>query len=128
MRISDWSSDVCSSDLVVVVEHVELAQLQVSGERRGFGGDAFHQVAIAGDHPGAVIDDDVPGAVVPRGQLRLGHGHAHGVGEALSQRSGGDLDARGMAALGMPRRLRSEEHKYELQSLMRISSAGVCLK
>src|SRR3546814_14401769 len=69
----------CERHAVVVVEHVELAQLQVSGERRGFGGDAFHQVAIAGDHPGAVIDDDVPGAVVPRGQLRLGHGHAYGV-------------------------------------------------
>src|SRR3546814_6889582 len=111
MRISDWTSDVCSSDLlvarplqsafdrghvvavvhglhvpavggearravlgkgdvgtrcerhaVVVVEHVELAQLQVPGQRRGLGGD------------------------------------------------------------------RSEEHTSELQSLMRISYAVFCLK
>src|SRR3546814_12884500 len=45
------------------------------------------------------------GPVVPRGQLRLGHGHAHGVGEALTERPGGDFHARGVAALGMSRRL-----------------------
>src|SRR3546814_2551392 len=29
MRISDWSSDVCSSDLYAVVEHAEIARAEV---------------------------------------------------------------------------------------------------
>ena len=44
-------------DVVVVVEEDELAQLQVTGEGGGFAADALHQVAVAGEHVGVVIDD-----------------------------------------------------------------------
>ncbi len=92
-------------DLVVVVQADQLAQLQVTRQRRRLGGDAFHQVAVADEGPGAVVDHGVAGAVVGAGQLRLGDGHADRVGEPLPQRAGGDLDARRVAALRMPRRL-----------------------
>src|SRR3546814_6678244 len=79
MRISDCSSDVCSSDLarrnvlaggkarrtvdgdaIVVPQDVQASQLQVAGEADRLMVDAFHQAAVAGDHPGAMIDQVVP--------------------------------------------------------------------
>ena len=48
-------------------------------------GDAFHQVAVADDRVGVVVDDLVAVAVVARGELRFGDRHADGVGEALAR-------------------------------------------
>ena len=39
-------------------------------------------------------------------QAALGDGHADGVGEALAERTGGDLDAGGVAGLGVAGRAR----------------------
>src|SRR3546814_10879308 len=99
MRISDWSSDVCSSDLRDCQRrnHTEPCQ---RGERDDGG---------LGNHPligtaqfGLVMLDPCQGL--------------HGDGSEWSNRSVGDhVD-------------RSEEHTSELQSLMRISYAVFCLK
>ena len=75
----------------------------MAGERGGLVRDALHQVAVAGDHEGAVVDDLVPRAVEARGEVPLGERHADGVGEALAERPGGGLDARGVAVLGVAR-------------------------
>src|SRR3546814_3098850 len=101
MRISDWSSDVCSSDLRALrqlfdLRHrmaVHLATLRLPG----IGGDAREAVAAL--------------AVGLGGDQRSGH--RLGV---VSGRS------------GRRQHLRSEEHTSELQSLMRISYAVFCLK
>ena len=50
--------------LVVVVEHDELGQAEVAGKRGSFVADALHQVAIAAEDPGAVIDQIVAKAGV----------------------------------------------------------------
>src|SRR3546814_9797184 len=105
MRIRDWSSDVCSSDL-----HL----LAVLVEQR-----AHAAVLHAADQ------------VIALGQLALLHQHRRHRAAALVQR-GFDHDARG-APLGHGLELqhfglRSEEHTSELQSLMRISYAVFCLK
>src|SRR3546814_1710098 len=103
MRISDWSSDVCSSDL--------------STFHRRHGRDGQKQQFIG--------SDTAAGA----GQVRgAGRGN-HYVRRRISQQAHGC--ARYRRALGAghcadrcpePCR-RSEEHTYELQSLMRISYA-----
>ena len=49
-------------------------------------------------HIGVVVDDAV---AEPRVEQPLGQRHADGVGEALAQRTGGRLDARRVAVLGM---------------------------
>jgi len=92
-------------DAVVVPEGSQLAQPPGAGERTGFVGDTFHQAAVAEEDPGAVIDDGVAGLVELVGQQLLGHGHAHGVGDALTERAGGGFDAGGVAQLGVARRL-----------------------
>src|SRR3546814_2103991 len=107
MRISDWSSDVCSSDLLEAV----LGQ----GDRRVVDADA------SPERVDAVAQDDLfarigvrPGRYEQRGQQR----------ETLRLL----LLAR-IAARQRPGRVgRSEEHTSELQSLMRISYAVFCLK
>src|SRR3546814_8727177 len=91
MRISDWSSDVCSSDL----RHRHL--------RSRMGRDRGTRHADA-----ALV------AVVALCQHRLGDRLCH----PLSRLADGQQRDRG----------RSDEHTYELQSLMRISYAVFCLK
>ena len=51
--------------------------------------DAFHQVAVGGDDPGAVVDQ---GFAEARRQHPLGQRHADRGGDALAERAGGGLD------------------------------------
>ena len=90
-------------DVVVVVDVHQAAQAQVPGQRSGLVADALGQVAV-GDHRPDVVVADVDAEALP--QRRLGDRHADAVGEALAERPGGDLDARGVADLGVPRRAR----------------------
>src|SRR3546814_10194562 len=100
MRISDWSSDVCSSDLRhVAAEHLGAVPVDVlPSAETGAVFDAFHGFLL-------VIHPCKTSSLGSR--LR----------EAPLLRSG-----RGWRAE------RSEEHTSELQSLMRISYAVFCLK
>src|SRR3546814_7299897 len=115
MRISDWSSDVCSSDLgdALVARNVRL-QLR-----------DFHL-----DHVG----HGVRWRRQPVRPADLGDGGGHhergpAVGPAPGARGGADG---GLGGRVRPQRGggggRSEEHTSELQSLMRISYAVFCLK
>src|SRR3546814_6176643 len=111
MRISDWSSDVCSSDLRAEVGVVgeDLVGLVLEGRQ------------AARDFPGRRI------VQVGRGEERrvLG-GHERGQHVLLLRAApaGGVLQAHGVGEVV----LRSEEHTSELQSLMGISYAGICSK
>src|SRR3546814_9893606 len=118
MRISDWSSDVCSSDLRVqrVFRLVLLFRLQ----------HHWH-----GDVVGIGMDD----LAQPRGVEVLLLPFAKMQGDAGAARRGVLVfsDGEGAPAVGGPLPAlrvagRSEEHTSELQSLMRISYAVFCLK
>ena len=76
----------------------------MAGEGRGLRGYALHQIAIADDPIGEMIDDLGAGPVVARRQVRFGHRQTDAVAEALTQRPGGRLDAWRNATLGMARR------------------------
>src|ERR1700752_5384662 len=89
--------------VLVVVETDELAELEMSRERRRFGTAAFHEIAVADDPPGAVIDRRGAIAVVARGEMRLADGHADRIRDALPERPRRDFDALCMTALGMTR-------------------------
>ena len=93
-------------DMVVVVEHDELAQSKVAGQRRDLRRDALLEVAVRRDDVGPVIDDLVAVAVELGAQPPLGDGHADGVGEALAERPGRRFDPRRQTRLGMSRRPR----------------------
>src|SRR3546814_5731513 len=105
MRISDWSSDVCSSDLVVVA---------FGTQRRLQAADVIFRAAPEADGGGGRL-------IRKRHQLR---GGAQQVQQARFVETL-ELGLVSNAAIGG---LRSEEHTSELQSLMRISYAVFCLK
>src|SRR3546814_8338594 len=110
MRISDWSSDVCSSDLRARGIGVALQfgrQPRVLVDVRWVA-DADHVVGIALDH---VLEFDRGSG---RRRSRNGRGRRLAFRRPCLRR--GRLE------------LRSEEHTSELQSLMRISYAVFCLK
>src|SRR3546814_19259758 len=78
MRISDWSSDVCSSDL----KHVA----QSTGDGRGNGRRLEHYSVTKGqsrgNFPGGDRNGEVPGRDQPQGTERVTpcgrlHAHAH---------------------------------------------------
>src|SRR3546814_6230119 len=102
MRISDWSSDVCSSDLPGEDPPVRLSPLL-----RGY---PARQELVA-----AWIDDRFADAEREAGQRQQ---QQRGAALRMDERRRGGEHA-------PPR---SEEHTSELQSLMRISYAVFCLK
>src|SRR3546814_2650630 len=132
MRISDWSSDVCSSDLEGA-DHLAGGTLTQADQRLvhqhlAVGEANRHEARVLAefsrrDHPNAAPgSDDLAHRLATLG---LDGGHQ---GEALGTRRRLDALARLRAALAQHQHLRSEEHTSELQSLMRISYAVFCLK
>src|SRR3546814_5609830 len=116
MRISDWSSDVCSSDLLAELAGAA-GLLLVPVVALGLRGHGF----AVGDARRARGDIDAMALLQPvevHAQVQVGQAADHGlvgVGQVLDLETG--------ILLG-----RSEEHTSELQSLMRISYAVFCLK
>src|SRR3546814_5729161 len=120
MRISDWSSDVCSSDLITtdsVADHLEeeggdrivgvIASLPDDSIGKKFLKDIFGGFELAG-----IVHPPVTDTFVGEFELSVGNkrvrlvdvGPAHTASDVLVH-------------------VRSEEHTSELQSLMRISYA-----
>src|SRR3546814_4666802 len=109
MRISDWSSDVCSSDLLtegIGSEKIEVADPARSG------------------NPDRSVAEGECVIVVFRSQVHAQRGVAIGICRADSSVG----EAGNIAVILAGEQCRSEEHTSELQSLMRTSYAVFCLK
>src|SRR3546814_7371425 len=108
MRISDWSSDVCSSDLDEAVENaIKIARAAT----RSSGVIAF----TGGFNGRTIMTSALTGKVAPyKAQFGPMPGGVHHI--PFPTLTGGSVEER------------SEEHTSELQSLMRISNADSSLK
>lgn len=73
------------------------------GKRRSLGRDTLHQAAVAGEHVGVVVEQREVVLVEGGAEVGLGDGEADGVGEALAERAGRDLDTLGDAELRVAR-------------------------
>ena len=93
-------------DAVVVVDRHQLAQAPGAGQRGDLVRDAFHQAAIAEEHPGVVIDHVMAGAIEMRRQHLFGQREADRVGQALAERAGGGFHSRRLAGFRMAGGLR----------------------
>src|SRR3546814_8609701 len=121
MRISDWSSDVCSSDLAV--EELRLERQPVARPQRARGAVAEVAVLVIAD-AGQGRRQGVAGLPVrPCGQRPGKPGDG-----VFVERAFGGHGLRARRCKRFQRAARSEEHTSELQSLMRISYAVFCLK
>src|SRR3546814_5495668 len=149
MRFSDWSSDVCSSDLPVAamadgdvtgpagrgrethadqrraggVDAVGLGVHRNHARRKGFGYPAIKRRLI-GDADIVVM---VEGRVIRFARLGRGRRGRDVAAQLRQQRAESLIGEKRLQRLRRDA-LRSEEHTSELQSLMRISYAVFCLK
>src|SRR3546814_6261073 len=104
MRISDWSSDVCSSDLTADAMFTYPEVFKVG-------------IAESGNHDNLSYEDD---------WAERYHGLLVKKKDGTTNYTGQDNAAHAKNLKG--KLLRSEEYTSELQSLMRISYAVFCLK
>src|SRR3546814_1878003 len=128
MRISDWSSDVCSSDL----SHCDGGR-EFPRAHRSAGARSAVPGRILGDRAGLRrgrgMNIVIPGPYIelrgtrPRDELTP-------FADVLTSPFAGSDQSETPAASGFGTlaKIRSEEHTSELQSLMRISYAVFCLK
>src|SRR3546814_10257766 len=113
MRISDWSSDVCSSDLEGDDERPDHCKVEINAHRSPPHGRAAGDLDL---HPGSA---SAPALCRQSGSDPCRRASRHIRPCAVGCASGEECTRR-------PHR--SEEHTSELQSLMRISYAVFCLK
>src|SRR3546814_5565000 len=119
MRISDWSSDVCSSDLNVE----EIATCSPRLECLIFGmGDYSGSQGIDTKSFGSA--DGYPGDIFHYARWRITMAARSAGIDAVDGPFADFRDEEGYRREA----IRSEEHTSELQSLMRISYAVFCLK
>src|SRR3546814_2329976 len=126
MRISDWSSDVCSSDLrtevaladslfpVQVIDHDEIVRSQARSLTDLLRGRAGIDIGNQGGH-GKLSIVFMRGAEADQVLVLIDGVRVGSVSAGLTAFQDLPVD-------------RSEEHTSELQSLMRISYAVFCLK
>lgn len=89
-------------DLVVVVQHDQLAEREVSRERGRLRCDTLHQITVPGEDVRMMIDDRLL-AVVGGGEMRFGDREADGIADSLTERAGRYLNAGRVMVLGMAR-------------------------
>src|SRR3546814_5113895 len=104
MRSSDWSSDVCSSDLMLPVERV---------------------IAVQGQEDAPILTEAYTGSGHLVNSRFLNGMDVESAKQAVINRAEDEGWGQGTTIW---RLRRSEEHTSELQSLMRISYAVFCLK
>src|SRR3546814_1006195 len=113
MRISDWSADVCSSDLFILQVDDLLLRFEQHGRKNEYvpvqrGSVPRQRLDRLGDavHPRCFFDR------LSNEFFHVAHPNNSSASSGVRPRSS----------------IRSEEHTSELQSLMRISYAVFCLK
>src|SRR3546814_6958093 len=127
MRISDWSSDVCSSDLAEAASHIKDKLVEMTHLN-----ETIYSSAIASSHEakplasGIYMNDAMLANVCkhnvtrfPYEISRLAQDLAGGVMVTMPS----DADFRHETVGPILAKYRSDEHTYEHQSLMRISYA-----
>src|SRR3546814_7514115 len=119
MRISDWSSDVCSSDLTAfaalgAVENA-FARQDASWDRLGVSASSTFPMGMR------FVQNPIYAGALAAFQRVVALEQTTGIG-------GDTLEKLGRINILHASALRSEEHTSELQSLVRTSYAYFCLK
>src|SRR3546814_6007424 len=128
MRISDWSSDVCSSDLLALVNDDNLFPIQAPGSTWTFDDNGIFQSGVLTQSSAGGYASPFGG--IPMESLRFQRGS-----DAKTEDLSIDVDFEvtdrlrvNFEAQHISSNLRSEAHTSELQSLMPNSYAVFCLK
>src|SRR3546814_9350470 len=118
MRISDWSSDVCSSDLSPFLRHPIVTANGIASLHAMSSGRAMLGFASGGSSVMSIGREPATLAQMAREITTF---------RDLFAGRGSEFEGREVKPLRYPRNVRSEEHTSELQSLMRSAYAVICL-
>src|SRR3546814_6355447 len=133
MRISDWSSDVCSSDLSVKYSGTfgdERYPAGFHGIKPAFGSNTkLARVETTERRQCSVIENDRLADRQDAGSEQRARGHLSLAGPVAVIKREGHRKRRRQGGLMIhhTEAVRSEEHTSELQSIMHISYAVFCL-
>src|SRR3546814_3953348 len=120
MRISDWSSDVCSSDLIAIWDPEKERTISKDTHHQNVDFNIFEGMTVRGVNTVTISQGKV---VYQDGDIRTEKGAGRYVDRPTFPPYYQALNRQHEAKAP-----RSEEHTSELQSLMRISYAVFCLK
>src|SRR3546814_9654057 len=123
VRISDWSSDVCSSDLTAILGILRMDFKQIFAMPQDVRRVARlgTDVVLGKDAAGGKQQGILAGTALVAGHIFRDHETSLAAHEFVHMHDGRAIGRIGIAG-------RSEEHTSELPSLMRISYAVFCLK
>src|SRR3546814_4408102 len=147
MRISDWSSDVCSSDLPILAAPLALSSMLTSPAHAQFGRIVYdpsnyaqnlltaartlqqinNQITSLQNEAQMLINQAKNLASLPYSSLQALQQNVQRTQQLLAQAQNIAFDVQKVDQI-FQTQYRSEEHTSELQSLMRISYAVFCLK
>src|SRR3546814_5553639 len=121
MRISDWSSDVCSSDLYTR----SIAEIAEAAATCG-----LEVLAITDTRASPLVAPSRHAFFIPHASSFFSNSMGAYIVfcEGLLNLVARKMGKKALSGLAHREKLRSEEHTSELQSLMRISYAVFCLK
>lgn len=89
--------------MIVIVDHDEVTQLQVSSGTGCFASNAFHSTTVSKEAICVVVNYIKAIFVEVGGGLSLGNSKPHGIREALTKGASSDLNAWSILILGVPR-------------------------
>src|SRR3546814_9880498 len=117
MRISDWSSDVCSSDLVARDDRRRIEPLlaQIFGDRDEGPWVLVRRRRVHQHRPPLAVDD---AEIAAKGRIARERQNL-GIAPAMRGKKGGRMGGRNHRSGHRASQARSEEHTSEIQSLMR---------
>src|SRR3546814_6460298 len=126
MRISDWSSDVCSSDLRRRPRRAKTADTSGPGKHARESLQEGDRFRIGPARAVAGLRERAPGRIVRLVRVRLAAVRRRARSQHRADAAGANPGGRRLSGrAGRPPR--SEEHTSELQSLMRTSYDVFCL-
>jgi len=90
-------------NVVVVVNHNKVTELQVTGSRGSLAGNSLHSTTITEESVGVVGADIETGLVENGSSVCLSNSETDSIGETLTKGTGGNLDTGGVVGLRVTR-------------------------
>lgn len=99
--LSDVKCRPTNGNVVVVIDHDQIAELQVSSSRGSFTRNALHSAAIAKEAICVVVNQLETWFVKDSGGVCLCDGKSNSIREALTERTGRNLNSGSVVSFGV---------------------------
>ena len=90
-----------NGNMVIIVDHDEISQLQMAGRASCFTGNTLHGTSIAKETISMIVDQVELGLVERCSSLGLGNGKTDSIGETLTERPGSHFNPRSIVSFWM---------------------------